>query len=292
MTMTSKPLTVAVGDPDLFGRIVAERSGVQLDLQSADRYVENLLRMSRSAEFDICEMPLVSLLQGASVGVPIRALPVVMLRRTPHLYWVAQRPAPADLAGIVTGVRSFAQTTGVWLRAALLDQHGLELRSWVTTEEERYPTIPTPPGVRHVPDPRGVAGLLEGGLVQAIVAPSSDTGSLQPLLEHPVAQGREWAAAFSITPINHVLICSEAAASERLDEVLEICAALRDYALGGASQLPWAAGDDGVASRPADECFDRDQILGSVDYLNPRAVAQGVLPAPVDLRGLFAAEAC
>jgi 4,5-dihydroxyphthalate decarboxylase len=286
---SAQALTVAVGEPERFAEIAAG-SGVALDPQPQDDYVGNLLRMSQDARFDLCEMPLAAVLQGLEVGLPVRVLPVVMLRRTPHLYWLGDREAARDdLGSVVTGVRSWAQTTGVWLRAALADQYGLSPRDWVTSDEERYERFPLPAGVRHVPNAHGVAGLLRDGVVQAIVAPSAPavSGALAPLIEHPMARAQEWLAASGVTPINHVLICSETAFCERGEELSAVVEALRAHAL--APDAPrWGDGDEGMVRRPVAECFDPEAIVRSVQYLAPFAIKQGVLTRMPDLRDRLA----
>jgi 4,5-dihydroxyphthalate decarboxylase len=279
-------LSVAVAEPTLFGDVVSRYSSVDLDLQPKADYVDNLLRMSQDTTFDLFEMPLVSLLQGLDVGLPVRVLPVVMLRRTPHLYWLG-RPSSGEpnLSDVVTGVRAYAQTTGVWLRAVLADQFGLTSTSWVTTDAERYAQFPPPSTVRRIPHERGLPGLLDDGLVQAIVAPAATLGSLEHMIDNAAGRAREWFAAARITPINHVLICSEAAAAEKGDELREVVDALRQHGLGDSG---WADGDSGVADRPSAECFDRDQILRSTEYLMPHALSQGLLSGHIDFDAKFA----
>jgi 4,5-dihydroxyphthalate decarboxylase len=286
---TSNALTVAVGDPGRFAEIVSA-SGVAVDPQPQVDYVENLLRMSQDARFDLCEMPLAALLQGLEAGLPVRVLPVIMLRRTPHLYWLGDSEAAADgLGGVVTGVRSWAQTTGVWLRAALADQFGLTPRKWITSDEERYEQFPLPAGVRHLPNADGVAGLLRDGVVRAIVAPTAPaaSGALGALIENPLERAHEWLAASEITPINHVLICSETAFRERGDELRAVVEALRAHALAPGAPR-WGDGDEGMAHRPIAECFDPEAMHSSVRYLAPFAIQQGVLTSIPDLRDRFA----
>lgn len=286
--MTTQPLTLAVAQPESIGAIVRQHTDVDIAPPSKTGYVQALQRMSQTADIDLCEMPLVSLLQAVVMGLPIRVLPVVMLRRAPHLYWVT-RPevVPSDLGAVRTGVRTWAQTTGVWLRAVLEDQYGLTPSDWVTTDEERYPQLPAPANVQRVSRAGGVMGLLDDGLVEAVAAPPADARPLVPLLADAPAQAIRWVTERGITPINHVLICSERAARERRDDIFAIVAAFREHALDGADPS-WGAGDAVTATLPVEECFDREQILHAVDYLAPWAVEQRVLPRAVDLTPLFA----
>lgn len=284
---TPPPLTLAVAQPEPIGRIIGQHTGVDVVAEPKSGYVRALERMAQSADFDLCEMPLVSVLQAVAVGLPIQVLPVVMLRRAPHLYWVARPEAvPSDLGAVRTGVRSWAQTTGVWLRAVLDDQYGLDPQAWITTDEERYAQLPAPPHVQRVPDAGGVMSLLDEGIVQAVAAPPAGAGPLVPLLTDAAAEANRWVDERGITPVNHVLICSEQAARERREDLLDVTAALRAHALSGGDPR-WAAGDDVAAGLPVEGCFDPEQLLRAVDYLTPRAVAQRVLPGPVDLRPLF-----
>ena len=71
-----------------------------------------------------------SYLQAKAHGKPLVLLPAVMMGRFQHhcMLYNADLLAltPIDLMGRRVGVRSFAQTTGVWLRGHLQNDYGVE----------------------------------------------------------------------------------------------------------------------------------------------------------------------
>ena len=56
---------------------------------------------------------------------------------------------PADLPGSRIGVRSYSQTTGVWMRGILENDYGVDLSrvQWVTFEDGHVAEAKDPPGV-------------------------------------------------------------------------------------------------------------------------------------------------
>lgn len=97
------------------------------------------LRMLNEKAFDICEMGMAPLVTARSQGVPLVAVPVFHYRRFRHPYIFCRGAAgiesPGDLAGRRVGVRRLNLSAGLWARALLQHDYGVDLNdiTWVVT---------------------------------------------------------------------------------------------------------------------------------------------------------------
>ena len=108
-----------------------------VDVEPTNRAFAPMLREGR---YDISEMAITVFLQAVEVGKPVWLLPVVAVGGFHHgsIYCnpATGVSAPGDLAGRRVGVRAYSQTTGLYVRGVLAEEHGVtagEL-TWVTTE--------------------------------------------------------------------------------------------------------------------------------------------------------------
>src|SRR6185437_14413161 len=164
-------------------------------------------RMVRGLEFDVCEMAVTTYLTAKAHGVAFTAIPVFLVRGFHHGAMVrpADRPElrPKDLAGRRVGVnRGYTVTTGVWARAILRDEHGLDLDSvtWVPSGDEHVAAYVPPPNV--LPP---IGALLSGELAAAVGYPP-DRPELAPLIPDPEAAGYAALAEREHYPINHLVV--------------------------------------------------------------------------------------
>jgi hypothetical protein len=65
----------------------------------------------------------------------------------------------------VIGVRAYSVTTGVWLRAALVEDFGLNSSkvTWVVDDEEHVLELELPPNVSHTENGRSLADMMADG---------------------------------------------------------------------------------------------------------------------------------
>src|SRR5262249_15829749 len=93
---------------------------VKLDFVGPKHACEGFKPMVREGAFDASELAIVTFLQAKAYGKPLVALPAFVLGRFQHnlIGYNASKGAlgPKDLEGRRVGVRSYTQTTGVWLR--------------------------------------------------------------------------------------------------------------------------------------------------------------------------------
>ena len=171
--------------------------------------------MANEQSFDICEMAMATYIQARSAGKPLALLPVTVLSRFQHkLLQVSQSSAvehPAELIGRKVGVRAYSQTTGLWVRAFLAGQFGVQSSDieWVTFEGAHVGGATEPGNVHRA---RAGAGLQDEIAAESLVAGIVGTGpqdpKLRPLFSSPMSVAREWFARTGIVPVNHVVTVS------------------------------------------------------------------------------------
>jgi 4,5-dihydroxyphthalate decarboxylase len=171
-------------------------------------------RMVRDLEFEVCEMALATFLQAREAGVPITLLPLVMVGGTHHRS-LTQQPhgglRPGDLRGKRVGVRSYSQTTGMWVRGILREEYGIEAAdvTWVTTEEPHVAQYREPAFVRRSATAT-VGELLRNGEVDAAVLGPKAVGGqgagLVPVIPDAGAAADAWVRRHKTVPVNHMVV--------------------------------------------------------------------------------------
>lgn len=132
-------MKLVVGRDDLAAAALA---AVRLSGTSGERVeVRPVHKESRGfvndASVDVCEVAIVTLLQAAAYDKRVVLLPITTLGRFQHQTLVTMGELTADeVEGRSVGVRSWSQTTGVWVRGFLAEQYGVDLRKvdWTVYE--------------------------------------------------------------------------------------------------------------------------------------------------------------
>lgn len=194
----------------LDGQLTAEG----LDLRFAD--VEPIHRafapMVRELRYDASELAIATLFQAVEAGVPVAALPIVLHGNFHHRSIStlgASGIGPADLTGRRVGVRSYTQTTGLWVRAILTDTFGVASGdvTWVTNEGPHVESYQEPSNVER--SDKKLLPLLQEGDVDAVLmgARSADhVQELVPLIADSEEHQRTFYDANGWIPINHLLV--------------------------------------------------------------------------------------
>jgi 4,5-dihydroxyphthalate decarboxylase len=177
---------------------------------------------------DLCELAIVTLLQAAAAGKPVVLLPITTLGRAQHQTLVTLEPglSVTDVAGRTVGVRSWSQTTGVWVRGFLTEQYGVDLRSidWVTYEGAHVDTYRDPEWVRRAPEGTKLPkDFLDGRVDFAVLGnelPADDR--VRTAIPDADQAGEQWSKEKGFVPVNHVVAVTEQAAGQDSEA---ICAA-------------------------------------------------------------------
>lgn len=209
---------------------------VTLDFAGLDKAHAGFKDMLRRGRFDLSEMAIATFLQAHAHGKPFTLLPFVVLGRFQHHcigYNTDVHPhlAPADLAGKVVGVRSYTQTTGLWVRGILQNAYGVDPDSvtWMCFDPPHLAEYTDPPSViwgDPADDP--VDMLLAGKLDAAILGMNMPKDSrIRPLIADPHNAALDWHARAGLVPPNHYLIIPNALCDQRPDVVADLCHMLR-----------------------------------------------------------------
>ncbi|HWC91961.1 MAG TPA: hypothetical protein VG475_02460 [Pseudolabrys sp.] len=277
-------LRIAIGDyphtlPLKRGEIVSP--WLTLDFVEVKPMYKAFLPMVREHAYDASEMALATAIQAKAYGKGLTLLPAAMLARFQHgtvLYNSARGTlTPADLPGKRVGVRSYGQTTGVWMRGILQNDYGVDMSrvQWVTFEEGHVAEGRDPPDVMRAQPGQDLTHMLLAGELDAAIygAAMPDDARLKSLIADPEAAAREWYAKHRLVPVNHMVVVTDELARARPDAVAEL------YRLLEAGKR--AAGQPG----PLDTApFGKDANRPCLELLMSYAVQQKLIPTamPVD----------
>ena len=147
--------------------------GVEAEIVTVQPQIAAFRRMVRQVEFDVCELAPTTYIIARAYGAPFVALPVFVLRRFHHSGLLVRPDSgiktPKDLEGRKVGVRAYSVTTGVWTRAVLIDEYGLDSSkvTWVVDDEEHVTQLKLPSNVIHTPPGRSLADMMADGELTA-----------------------------------------------------------------------------------------------------------------------------
>ena len=219
--------SIVLGDHPHFaplrsGEVAPE--GLELEFVDVEPTNRAFAPMLREGRYDISEMAITVFLQAVEVGKPVWLLPVVAVGGFHHgsIYCnpATGVSAPGDLAGRRVGVRAYSQTTGLYVRGVLAEEHGVSADqiTWVTTEGSHVAEYEDPANVERSDE--SLVGLLERGEIDAaILGPGREpTPWCVPLIPDAATVGEAWGTRHGLIPINHMVCVGPAIAeSDRAD---------------------------------------------------------------------------
>ncbi|WP_329059351.1 hypothetical protein OG511_42250 [Streptomyces sp. NBC_01453] len=242
---------------------------------------------------DLCEVAIVTVLQAIAHGKPVLLLPVTTLGRHQHQTLVTLgKLSVADVEGRSVGVRSWSQTTGVWMRGFLSEQYGVDLRKadWTTYEGSHVRGAHDPSWVKRAPEGAKLqADFLEGRLDFGIMGnelPSDER--IRTAIDNARESAERWSKDQGFIPVNHVVGVSEAVAGEQSAAILAAYDAMQAVLTAGAEPGPvplHPVGFNALRSaftKAAAYALEQDVIPRAVDYdelVERSCAALGVSPS-------------
>ncbi|WP_217169371.1 hypothetical protein [Streptomyces sp. AC512_CC834] len=281
-------MRIVLGRDDYAASAVKAASAVGAEPERVD--VRPVHKASRgfvnNASTDICELAVVTLLQAAAYDRPVLLLPVTVLGRHQHQTLVTLGEQGVDgVRGRSVGVRSWSQTTGVWLRGFLTEQYGIDLSEvdWRTYEDGHVDSCTDPAWVGRAPEGAKLpTDFLDGKLDYGIMGnelPSDDR--IRTAIPNAPQVAAEWARRKGFAPINHVVAAGEFAAHANPKAVLAVYDALADAAASSASAAASAA-DRQTAGPVSLSPVGFAALRGPVTAASRYAYEQEVLPRRVE----------
>jgi 4,5-dihydroxyphthalate decarboxylase len=259
---------------------------VRLDFTEIKPIHRAFAPMVRTESADLSELAVVTALQAIAYDRPVVLLPAVVASRFQRgcLIAHADRPvAAADLPGRRVGVRAFTQTTGMWVRAHLVEDTGLATDSvhWITRDGAHVQEYADPPFVEHGIGEHTLPDLLRSGGIDAAVLgndlPSGD--EFVPVYPDAAERDREWWQRHGFMPVNHVVVAgttiaaADPAAVRAAYELLVRADATVDR-------------PDPAAPRPT--AFGFDALREPIAFIIDTCLEQGLLPRRLDVDEVFA----
>jgi ABC-type nitrate/sulfonate/bicarbonate transport system substrate-binding protein len=281
--------------------------GFRFEFEEVPVLVSAFRRMVRELAYDVSEMALTTYLVAKEHGIEFTGLPVFLTRGLHH--GVAQVAAtagirhPKDLEGRRVGVdRGYTVTTGVWARAILRDEYGVDLDkiTWVLSGDEHVAQYRHPANVVPVKPPRSLEDLLRGGKLAAVLGPRIDAPDVVPLIPDATEAALTAVRERGLYPINHLVVVRDDVLRQRPDLAADIF-----DAFARAKQLYVDRLGNGSITSPTalDRMYQRVlELTGSdplpygiepnremLEHLVRTGVDQKILSRPVKLENVFAA---
>ncbi|GAA3525540.1 ABC transporter substrate-binding protein [Amycolatopsis ultiminotia] len=192
---------------------------------------------------DVCELAVVTLLQAVAYDKPVALLPITALGRHQHQTLVTLgEPGVGAVRGRTVGVRSWSQTTGVWLRGFLTEQYGVELSEvdWIGYEDGHVPEYADPAWVKRAPEGAKLpADFLDGRVDYGIMGnelPADER--IRTAVPDALTVASEWAAGKGFAPINHVVAINPAVDAKAALAVYDALAAAVEPTQGPVNLNP------------------------------------------------------
>lgn len=183
------------------------------DFEEVPVLIDGFRRMVRGNEFDICEMALSTYLCAREHGKRFTALPIFLVRAFHHGAILVNNKAgiatPKDLEGRRVGVnRGYTVTTGLWARAVLQQEHGVDLSriTWVLSGDEHVAEYQPPANVVPVEPGKKIADMLVAGELAAAIGIEVDHPDVQPLIPQAAEAGYQALRSRGHYPANHLIV--------------------------------------------------------------------------------------
>jgi 4,5-dihydroxyphthalate decarboxylase len=216
------------------GQVASTR--LRLDFADLSPVNRAFAPMVRELRFDLCEMATATFLQARAYGKELVLLPVTVAARFQESALLCRADSdisgPAGLAGRRVGVRAYSQTTGMWLRGILAEDHGVrpeEVR-WVTFEDAHVAEYRDPPWAERAPPGRELLGMLRTGELDAVIVGNDvpDDSHLRAVFPDPAAASEAFWRKHRLVPVNHMLAVRRELAESRPDLLAELLRMFRD----------------------------------------------------------------
>ena len=261
-----------------------------IELDFADEPVphEAFKPFVRDLSFDCGELAIVTYLQAIAYKTPLTLLPVVISSRFHHgsIGYNAERwrLRPKDIEGRRVAVRTYSQTTGVWVRGILQNDYDVDMDrvGWVTFDESHLADYRDPPNCQPAAPGKELDRMLFDGEVAAAIpislaSPLLSDPRLAPLISDPDAAARSWYEKHRAIPINHMLVVKTSLVTSAPDAVRELYRVFVD----SKTRSPPAAG--ALDMTPVGFEATRKGLELVIDY----AVQQKLIPARLSVEEAY-----
>lgn len=210
------------------GRVKSDR--VMLDFCGPTPAHNGFKAMMRENAFDAGELAIVTFLQAKAYGKPYVLLPTPISGRFQHhcagFNIDFGHLDPKDIEGKKVGVRTYTQTTALWIRGILRHEYGVDLDkvTWMTLNDGHLAEYNDPQNCERLPKGASIPDLmLEGELAAALLGEDMPKDErVRTLVPDAQNAAKAWFARENVVPINHMFVVHENVSKERPDIVREL----------------------------------------------------------------------
>ncbi|EGI76210.1 substrate-binding domain-containing protein [Hylemonella gracilis] len=218
------PVTLAMKD----GRVKSDL--VTLDYCGPSPAHNGFKSMVRENKFDAGELAIVTYLQAKAYGKPYVLLPAPISGRFQHhcagFNIDFGRLNPKDIEGKRVGVRSYAQTTGLWIRGILRHEYGVDLDkvTWMTLIDGHLAEYQDPPNCVRLPAGSSIPDMMmKGELTAALLGEDMPKDErARTLVPNAKDAAKAWFAREGVVPINHMFVVHQDVSRKHPQVVREI----------------------------------------------------------------------
>jgi 4,5-dihydroxyphthalate decarboxylase len=205
--------------------------------------------MVRESKFDAGELAIVTFLQAKAYGKPYVLLPTPISGRFQHhcagFNIDFGHLDPKDIEGKKVGVRTYTQTTALWIRGILRHEYGVDLDkvTWMTLGDGHLAEYRDPANCERLPAGSSIPEMmLKGELAAAVLGEDMPKDErVRTLVPNAQAAAKDWFARENVVPINHMFAVHEDISKQRPDVVRELYRMIvesRDLAEGVPAVFP------------------------------------------------------
>jgi 4,5-dihydroxyphthalate decarboxylase len=186
--------------------------------------------MVRENRFDAGELAIVTFLQAKAYGKPYVLLPTPISGRFQHhcagYNLDFGHLDPKDIEGRKVGVRTYTQTTALWIRGILRHEYGVDLDKvqWMTLGDGHLAEYRDPNNCERLPAGSSIPEMmLKGELAAALLGEDMPKDErVRTLVPNAQAAAKDWFARENVVPINHMFVVHEDISKQRPDVVREL----------------------------------------------------------------------
>ncbi|SAL85906.1 4,5-dihydroxyphthalate decarboxylase [Caballeronia arvi] len=203
---------------------------IDLDYCGPTRAHDGFKAMVRENAFDAGELAIVTFLQAKAYGKPYVLLPTPISGRFQHHcagYNIDFGPLdPKDIEGMKVGVRTYTQTTALWIRGILRHEYRVDLDkvTWMTLGEGHLAEYRDPENCRRLPAGSNIAQMMLAGQLSAALL--DEDMPMDPrvhtLVPDAHAAAKDWFSREGVVPINHMFVVHQDLPKRRPDIVREL----------------------------------------------------------------------
>lgn len=210
------------------GRVVSDR--VQLDYCGPTPAHNGFKAMVRESRFDAGELAIVTYLQAKAYGKPYVLLPAPVSGRFQHhcagFNLEFGHLNPRDIEGKQVGVRTYAQTTGLWIRGILRHEYGVDLDkvTWMTLGDGHLAEYKDPENCVRLPAGASIPDMMmKGELAAALLGEDMPKDPrVRTLVPDAQNAAKTWFQREGVVPINHMFVVHKEVSKKHPEVVREI----------------------------------------------------------------------